>query len=368
MIFIAGGTLAFFLEFLLLAKKNKTLSDKILSFWMFILGIHLFLFYLHFSGLEFKYPHSLGIMIPFPLMHGPLLFLYTGSLTGYITKWKAKYLLHFLPVLIFYGYYFDFFVSTGQEKIEFVEAMIIQTDSFFPFVFPAILISGFSYIFFTFLLFRKHRRNILNNFSYSSEKNNLHWLRNLSIGLLVIWLVVILSNILLDSSQTETAIYITVTIFVVFIGFFGLRQGNIFVNFPVTYLETGLIFEAQKRYSKSGLKEDRAIEIQHLLEQLMEEEKLFLDENISLPQLAGKVNIHPNYLSQVINEKYQKNFYDFVNSYRVEEFKQLIAQGKHKKKTFSSLSLDCGFNSKASFNHSFKKITGITPSEFVKSL
>ena len=100
----------------------------------------------------------------------------------------------------------------------------------------------------------------------------------------------------------------------------------------------------------------------------MEEKKLFLDENISLPQLAGMLNIHPNYLSQVINERFQKNFYDFINSYRIEEFKRIVALGKNKNKTFFALALDCGFNSKASFNNSFKKITGTTPSEFVKSL
>lgn len=367
MIFIAGGTLAFFLEFLLLAKKNKTLSDKILTFWMFTLGIHLFLYYFQYSGLIFTYPHLLGIMVPFPLLHGPLLFLYTGSLTGYFIKWKTKYLLHFLPVLIFYGYYFDFFISTGEEKLEYVKAMSVKPGISLLYLFIAIIISGFSYIFITFLLIRNHRRNILNNFSYSSEKNNLHWLRNLIIGLLVIWMVVVLSNIFLDSSQIEPAIYLTVTIFVVSIGFFGLRQGNIFVNFPDACLDTDLNFKNQKRYSKSGMKEERSVEIQNLLVQLMEEQKLFLDENISLPKLAGIVNIHPNYLSQVINEKFQKNFYDFINSYRVEEFKQLVAQGKHKRITIYALSMDCGFNSKASFNQSFKKITGITPSEFVKS-
>jgi len=100
----------------------------------------------------------------------------------------------------------------------------------------------------------------------------------------------------------------------------------------------------------------------------MEEKKLFLDENISLPQLAEMLDILPNYLSQVINERFQKNFYDFINSYRVEEFKRVVALGKNKNKTFFGLALDCGFNSKASFNSSFKKLSGITPSEFVKSL
>jgi len=88
MIFIAGGTLAFFFEFILLGKKPKSLSDKILTFWMFIIGLHLFLYYFHFKGIEFKYPHLLGIALPLPLIHGPLLFLYTGSLTNYFQKWR----------------------------------------------------------------------------------------------------------------------------------------------------------------------------------------------------------------------------------------------------------------------------------------
>ncbi len=368
MIFIAGGTLAFFFEFLLLGKKPKSLPDKILAFWMFFIGLHLFLYYFHFKGIDLKYPHLLGIGNPLPLIHGPLLFLYTGSLTRYFPKWKPKYLLHFLPVIIYYSFYFHFFISTGQEKIEFVNNLLIKPDIFQLFIFPAIILSGFSYIFLTFLLFRKHRRYILNNLSNSNEENNLHWLRNLLTGLLVIWLIVLFDNFVLDSSLTDVAIYVSVSLFVAFTGFFGLRQGNIFMNLPNGPMAEELTVEDQQHYSKSGLKEERAVEIKLLLAKLMEEKKLFLDENISLPQLAEMLKIHPNYLSQVINERFRKNFYDFINFYRIEEFKRLIALGRNKNKTFFALALDCGFNSKASFNNSFKKITGITPSEFVKSL
>ncbi|MBG0860928.1 MAG: AraC family transcriptional regulator [Bacteroidales bacterium] len=234
--------------------------------------------------------------------------------------------------------------------------------------FPLVLISGFSYIFLTFLLLRRHHRNILNNLSNSNENSNLHWLRNLLAGMLVIWLVVLLSDFAIDSALRDTAIYISVSIFVVFIGFFGLRQGDIFMNLPDGYLIEGLTEDNKQHYTKSGLKEERATEIKQQLEILMAERKLFLDENISLPQLADIINIHPNYLSQVINGRFQKNFYDFINSYRVEEFKRIVSLGKNVNKTFFALALDCGFNSKASFNSSFKKITGTTPSGFVKSL
>ncbi len=368
MIFIAGGTLAFFFELLLLVKKSKSLSDKILSFWMFIIGLHLFLYYFRTKGIDLQYPHLLGIGNPLPLVHGPMLFLYTGSLTSYFTKWKPKYLLHFLPVILFVIYYFDFFISTGAGKIEFVKNLIKNPDIVQKAYFPLVLISGFSYIFLIFLLLRRHHRNILNNLSNSNENNNLHWLRNLLLGMLVIWLVVFLGNFVLESSLKDPAIYISVSLFVMFMGFFGLRQGNIFMTLPEGYLIEGLTEDNPQRYSKSGLKEERADEIKQQLKELMVEKRLFLDENISMPQLAGMINIHPNYLSQVINERFQKNFYDFVNSYRVEEFKRIVAIEENRNKTFFALALDCGFNSKASFNNSFKKITGTTPSEFVKSL
>ena len=368
MIFIAGGTLAFFFELLLLAKKSKSISDKILSFWMFIIGLHLFFYYFHIRDIDFIHPYLVGILSLLPFFHGPLLFIYTGFLTSYFTKWKPKYLLNFLPVILLFIFYFDFFISSEEGKIEFVQNLTQNPDIVQKSYFPLVVISGFSYIFLTFLLFRRHHRNILNNLSNSTESNNLHWLRNLLSGMLVIWMVVLLSHFVTDSFPQDMLIYISVSLFVVFIGFFGLRQGNIFVNLHNCCLIEGLTEDSQQRYSKSGLKDERADEIKQQLKELMAERKLFLDENISLPQLAGIINIHPNYLSQVINERFQKNFYDFVNSFRVEEFKRIVSIEKNRNKTFYALALDCGFNSKASFNSSFKKLTGTTPSEFVKSL
>ncbi len=83
--------------------------------------------------------------------------------------------------------------------------------------------------------------------------------------------------------------------------------------------------------------------------------------------MALELGTHPNYLSQIINEKEGKSFYDFVNSFRVEEFKRLVKDSKNKQFTLLALAYDCGFNSKSSFNRYFKKNTGKTPSEFVKS-
>lgn len=366
MVFAFGGTLAFFFELLLLSKKDKSIAHTVLSTWMLFLGIHLFLYYFSSTGLDFKHPHLLGLGIPLPLLHGPFLYLYTGTVTG-IISWKPRQLLHFVPFLVFYVYYSPFFILPETQKVAYVKQLIDHPDLFFTMLYPAFILSGFSYMLFTIGLFQKHKRNILANLSNSNAKNNLSWLRNLIIGLSAIWFIVLLSDFVLDQNIQDQVIHGSVVLFVASIGYFGIKQGNIFIpqaHNPVP--EEQLEIEPTK-YSKSGLKEDKALEVQAQLLQLMETEKRYLDENLSLPQLADLLQIHPNYLSQIINERFQKNFYDFVNAYRIEEFQRLVLLEASKKLTFFALACDCGFNSKASFNNAFKKFTGMTPSEYVKS-
>ncbi len=82
--------------------------------------------------------------------------------------------------------------------------------------------------------------------------------------------------------------------------------------------------------------------------------------------VSRELNIHPNTLSQVINRAEQKNFFDYINSLRVSEFKERTMKSDYQKYTLLSLAHDCGFNSKTSFNRNFKKITGKSPSEYLK--
>ena len=90
-------------------------------------------------------------------------------------------------------------------------------------------------------------------------------------------------------------------------------------------------------------------------------EKVFTDPELALGTLARKLNVHPNHLSQVINTYELKNFYDFINFHRIEEFKRIVTMTENRNYTLVSLAYDCGFNSKASFNRNFKKVTGLAP-------
>ena len=96
----------------------------------------------------------------------------------------------------------------------------------------------------------------------------------------------------------------------------------------------------------------------------MEENKPFLNPELSLPELAESLEVSRNQLSTVINKIHEKNFYEFVNQYRVNEVKRLMTDPANKHLKLISLAYDAGFNSKASFNRIFKQMTNMTPSQF----
>jgi ligand-binding sensor domain-containing protein/AraC-like DNA-binding protein len=102
------------------------------------------------------------------------------------------------------------------------------------------------------------------------------------------------------------------------------------------------------------------------LDYLVENEKIYLDENISLQSLAGKLNIPPYQLSQLLNEKLNKSFPDFINSYRIDEAKEILTYPEGEEKKNVTVAFDVGFNSVAAFYRAFKKFTGMTPQQYKK--
>ena len=105
-------------------------------------------------------------------------------------------------------------------------------------------------------------------------------------------------------------------------------------------------------------------EYKQQLVNLLENEKIFQDETLSLQSLAKKLLIPPYQLSQIINEKFHKNFYDLVNSYRIEEAKKQLLECGENEPTILEIAFDVGFNSKSAFNRAFKKYTKMNPTTF----
>jgi AraC-like DNA-binding protein len=381
MFFVAGIGIAIFIEFLLISKKNKSASDRILTLWMFIILVHLFLLYLLLTGDVFSYPFLLGLELPLPLVHGVFLFLYVSFLTKQLPDNRKILLLHLVPVTAMYLYLVPFFMLSSDQKAEVYRLHGAGYEFFSMVKLYAIRLSGIVYVAWSFVLLRKHRNNIREQYS-DLEKVNLQWLQILTLGLAGIWFLVIFFG-------NQTVIMGSMVAFVFLVGFFGIRQAEIFTPNPLVAdgselkeklsvpeageeatsdepIAAGI--ERKKKYPKSGLTEELAGELHQALIRLMSEEALYKKSDLSINDLSTRLGVHPNYLSQVINQKERKNFYDFVNSYRLAEFKRLAAMPRNQQFTLLSLAYDCGFNSKSSFNRYFKEATGQTPSQYFATL
>ncbi len=366
-LFIIGIFISLFQFVLLLNKKAKSLSDKILTFWMLVISVHLISSYLHFQGYWEVNPHLVGITAPLPLLYGPLLYLYVLYSIRNNEQLSRKDYWHFLPVLSAYLYMCRFyFFYTTEEKRLVDSGQIKDFDIFSIILLMAILISGIAYSIYAYRLLKKHQLLLDNNFS-NTEGIDLKWLRSFigSVGLIFLTVVVvIITKDLIGVNypfNPDFIFYSMLVISILILGYFGIRHENIFVDNVIVELPE----KTKATYEKSGLKEDMASEKYNELLDLMANQKPYLEPKLSLSKLSQLLGISPNHLSQIINQFEKQNFNDFVNQYRVKEFIRKSSEKDHL--SFLALALESGFNSKSTFNTVFKKHKGLTPSQFINS-
>lgn len=382
MLYLSGIVLAFFLSFLLITKRSKTPADYVLVAWLSTTGFHLITFYLFYTNQDSFYPTIVALGFPLPLAQGPFLYLYTCLQTAAV-PFRKKQWLHFLPLLLSYMLFIPFFLLPFQQKIEVFRLQgqgfetQISVNSY------AIYVSGIVYTTLSLIRLLRYRKNLVDQFS-NTDKINFNWLLYLIIWVVAIWIIILFV-------QEDKLIFGAAALFVLWLGYFGIRQVQLFhQNTPQPPLAPSVVttnpetdlgeIEANApnnllplpepnnvKYQKSTLSEQDASLIHERLKVLLAEQKPFTNPDLTLNDLAKSLEVHPNHLSQVINSKENKSFYDLVNEKRIEEFIRLIAQPAQQQYTFMSVAYDCGFNSKASFNRNFKKYTGLTPTDYLKT-
>ena len=375
---LIGAVQTLFYLILFNSKKKKVLSDYVLLLFLLLLGLVFFDNYLRNTGFYETYPGLWGITYCFPLLIAPLMYYYAVLVTMQIQRFSWWYVLLALPFVWFLGYYLvTYYILPVAQKIEFYEkasmhpwGMVLAGETF-------IIASGPVYAVLSLVRLHKHSKNIGKYFSFK-EGISLHWLKTVSYLVILSDLIMLLGNLFSDfipviSVETADNIMHTSNVLLVFyVGFMGFRQKSIYIS---VHEEKPEVADKQMnetgaevlKYVKSGLKDDEAEKYYLLLLGLIEKEELYLNGKLSLKDVADRLNISNNYLSQIINQKTGKNFFRFINEYRVEKAKQLLAD-KAGKYTILSIAYDCGFNSKSSFNTIFKEHTGKTPSEFLKTV
>ncbi len=364
-ILISGALLSLFLAvFLLVKKKNRQYPDKILAFWLFFFSIDFIRSYLlFFSGKIFL----MGFGYTLPLLYAPLLFIYVVSLSKGYKRLSYKFLWHFVPFILTNVYMFfyiytkpydwraDFFNNTTFGSRPFIFNLILVATSL---VYPI-------YILVIYRILKKFRQSITKSFS-CRDQIDLFWVNYLLISVTVLWVISLYSKFAsgyfhnLKYSDATMAVYFFELIIIMIIGYFGFKQGIIFLNVqenPVT-----------SKYKTTGLSSEKAKELLPELLNYMEKNKPYLDPKLTISQLSEKTGIPAHHISQIINEHLDKNFFEFVNSYRIDEVKRKISQNLNKQYTLLAIAFDSGFNSKSSFNSIFKKYMGITPKEYAKQV
>ncbi len=320
----------------------------------------------HFAFLKTNvyeiYPHLYKTAQPLLFLFGPLFLLYVRIHTERNFRFHASFLLHFIPFVLFIIYLLPVYTMPASEKIGYIRSASDSVTVFDYLIMPLQVIHIFIYMW---IVDRKIDRNtarLKESFS-SIERINLAWLKRSTVGFVGVFVVIAVLIVLkisgfdyFVSQFGQDLIAIIVAVVIYYIGYKGLRQPEIFIgeNDP----------DQVKKYEKSTLQRDAALIYKNKLLEYMREEKPFSDAQLTIKELAQKTRIPAYHLSQVINEQFGKNFFDFINSYRIEEAKMQLSDPKNDYLSIQAIAFEVGFNSKSAFNNAFNKFAGITPSQF----
>ncbi len=365
--FIAAFNALFFA--MLLLQKKKSLHDKILFIWLIFLGLYTGCYAFFMDTLFTGYHLLSASFISLLMLHGPFLFLYISALMEPKWQFSSKRLLHFAPFLLFNLYIL--IASAMPELAERIRldhtAGVHSVPMLFKFFLMLTALSGPVYIILSIRLFRKLDINIFNNL-FSSDAVNHDWLRKLVYSFGVLWtLLIIVASIhhifnLFSWIFCTNGLFFALSLFIILIGYFGLKQKEIFIQFQKETIE--YITEPKVKYAGVMIKAQDLEEYAGTITNFMHSGKPYLDADLTLPQLATMVEIPAHHLSRVINEQFGINFFDFINQYRIEEVKLKIDNPRFNNLSLLGIAFESGFNSKSAFNRVFKKMTGITPSQY----
>jgi len=376
-IFLIGSVQAFFFSVLIFSKKRKKLHDMILGSWLLVMGLQLLLKYIYFNDLYVHIPWIVGLNVGFPLLHGPFLFLYINSLTKNYKKLRWIDFLHLIPFIIMYVALTPILFLDSETKINIFVNGQDYDKRYFP-LFIMLILSVPLYISWSFYSLKKHQTNILRFFSFN-EVVGLKWLYYLTIGLGAIWLAILTAYLLtyavevIELSNRDILIYLVFVLYVFVLGFKGFKQGSIFLDINPVLTSKKISYDKILEVKANKTKEKQKDKIKDSdlvlkkLQNYMISEKPFLEEKLTIVQLSEAINIPYYILSQIINDNLNQNFFDYVNTHRVNEAKEKLCDPKLDHYTILGIALDCGFNSKASFNRIFKLKTSETPSQYKNS-
>ncbi|GAA4417414.1 hypothetical protein GCM10023187_49790 [Nibrella viscosa] len=383
LVLISGALQGCCLAVLLFTRPVNQLANRLLGTVMVLMAVQTAL--VAFDNREFfmRFPHLSHVGWSLPALFGPLLFLFTQKLISERPRWQRTDWLHFAPFVLILLYLLPYYLQSADAKRAYLSNFERSLQDDFGPVNSLLNVLHIVYISAAVYLLRRHEQRVLNEFS-EVYRLRLRWLQqflSLVLGLIVSSVIIFYArkwNIpgLGDLYRYH---YLGVIVLIYWIGYKALSQPVLFNQKPaVTTAERHQVPppipaiapvvampENADKYKKSALPDELADRYQTRLLAYMDEEKPYRNQTLTIHELADVLGISKHHLSQVLNDRLGRNFYDFVNEYRVAEVKRLLTDPQYSHYTTLGIAEEAGFNSKATFNAVFKKMTGQTPSEYV---
>jgi len=371
-ILICAGIFVFgaFLIFSLLVRKGKIpTSNFFLSGFIFVICYFAINFACMISGSLRNYPHFIMTWYPLNLLLGPLTYGYFRSLTLPNFKLHGRDFVHVMPAVIGAILLVPFYASDPQSKIDFLYLPQLGVNCQ-PYAVSVVTLASF-YFFLCIGELRRFQNSLEDNFS-CLDAFKLKWLRLFFVLQMIPWVNAVLAILFNEKHLIGTTLPLAVFLLLGGIGYFAMYQSNI-CNLTDGKIKLFIREDAephkdqseeQKKYYSSRLGDQELERLTSLTIQLIENEKIYLKNDLKLQDLAKLVDVTEYQLSQAINVGLKQNFYDLINRYRIQEAQRLLKDPAHSHETIIAVAMDSGFNSKSVFNTAFKRITGLTPSEF----
>lgn len=333
---------------LIFVKRDNGLSNKILTAWLFIIGLEFLT-----TGIDISTGMN-HLTNPY-LIFNPLIYFYSKSLINPNYKLKWWQIWHIIPYI---------FIKVGAyiSGIQLLpnDFFVIDSSTWFKMSYGAIsVISFIGYSIPSLVNVHRHRINLKNEFSTIDRKITLGWLLFVIIFYMsfmsIAYVLGIVNVVTRIATYSQLVTFSFILMLVYIFSFYGLLQEQIYLQDERA---------SQDIYKNPRLTAHEKQEIRKALEHYFATEKPYLISELTIHHVSNQLHISRHTLTELLNTEIGKNFYQFVNDYRVQEVKSKLAATEFAHFSIDAIGFECGFNSKSSFYAVFKNATGMTPSQY----
>ena len=354
--------------FLFTVKTENKLANRLFAFFFILTAIDLSGFFVYEymdNHLDFEIFRWTTCLLEMPLFY---LYVLAVCYSDFRLKWK--HLIHVIPFVVVNLVFIPrFYLASGTEKLHFFEFHNQMPEMYF---FQILVeIQYFFYIVSVFLILKKYREIYLENYTNPST-STYKWLFQMTVVFLAAHSLVVLKNLLRYTDFDKTFIWSSILV-----GSVALLVTCWFVLKAMNHPELFRGINSKLQLTKDILpKENDVVEEINsnqneaitsqisMLKNYMTEKEPYLDPSLTIQELANQINIPVRDLSVLINHHMDQHFFDFVNEYRIQKAMHILKDQSKSNLTILEILYEVGFNSKSSFNTSFKKYTNLTPTAY----